>query len=118
MLTSLVLPDGSQYTFTYDTGNTPTHLGDLVGITLPTGGQVSFTYPVTPQPIGPYLTSATFGGGTWTFTYGSTTTMLSPSRYDAASNTNVSDKTVFTPVFGDPHLATVQYYSGSSDLLP
>jgi len=68
--------------------------------------------------VSPYVTSTTFGGGTWTFTYsGNTITLLSPSHYDAPSNTYISDKTVFTTVYADPHLVTAQYYSGPSNLL-
>ena len=125
-LTSLVLPDGSQYSFTYDTGNTPTHLGDLIGITLPTGGQVSFTHvPGDSYQVqfGGWVTSASFGGGTWNFNYvpnGSfqtITTLTEPPRYDSVSKANVSDTIVFTTVPYDPHLQTAQYYSGSSTLL-
>ena len=37
---SIRLPDGSSYSFTYDSGN----YGELTSMTLPTGGVVSFTY--------------------------------------------------------------------------
>src|SRR5437016_9361120 len=57
---SLVLPNGTQCTFTYDTGSTGTHYAVLTGVTLPTGGTV------TPASD---LSSATFGGGTWAFNY-------------------------------------------------
>ena len=39
---SISLPDGSMYSFTYDSGTSPGHYGELTSMTLPTGGLVSF----------------------------------------------------------------------------
>jgi hypothetical protein len=124
-LTSLVLPDKSQYTFTYDTGSTPNHLGDLLTMTLPTGGEVSYTY-VMPDNVNyaGSVTSATFGGGTWSLTYtlnsslATTTTLLAPPRYDSPTKSYISDQTKFTTEpEQNPFLASVQYYTGTSNLL-
>jgi YD repeat-containing protein len=41
---SLTLPDGSTYTFNYDTGTSSGYYGELTSMTLPTGGTVSFGY--------------------------------------------------------------------------
>jgi YD repeat-containing protein len=41
---SLVLPDGSTYTFNYDSGTVSGYYGELTSMTLPTGGTVEFTY--------------------------------------------------------------------------
>lgn len=123
--TTLTLPDGTSYSFTYDTGTSGNHWGSLLSVTLPTGGTVSFTYtsvaPGTPLRV----QSVTFGGGTWNLSYAlnspssgqTTTTVFAPLRYDSASGTNVSDKAVFTSVPSYPHLKTAQYYSGFSTLL-
>ncbi|MBB5061442.1 RHS repeat-associated protein [Granulicella aggregans] len=44
-LQSLAMPDGvSSYSFTYDTGTTHGHYGQLLSMTLPTGGTVSYSY--------------------------------------------------------------------------
>src|SRR5258708_1629416 len=122
---SLVLPDGTHYSFSYDTGTSGTHLGGLTGVTLPTGGQLQFGYTYSPTSC--YcLTSATFEGGTWQFgrvlngnSTQTTTTVTGPSRYDAVSKSYVNDKTVYTSVLGSlpPHIQTIQRYSGPSTLL-
>ena len=128
LITSLTLPDGTQYGFSYD----PTHNYVLNGVTLPTGGTMSFTYGSAFYNTLPQLLSATFNGGTWTFTHtrtGSapsyliTSTATSPPRYDAPSQSYISDKSIYTSTAwggntADPfYLANVQYYSGTSTLL-
>lgn len=125
VMTSLTLPDGSQYLFSYDSANEYV----LSGVTLPTGGQMSFTYSAG---LTPPLTSATVNGGTWTFNktstvsngfYIVTTTVMNPSRYDVASQTYVSDKTIYTsnPWSGNTainyYLGQAQLFSGTSTLL-
>jgi len=134
-ISSLVLPDGTQYSFSYDTGTSGTHLGGLTSVTLPTRGQLQFSYAA---PTGCYwlygfnrtcapLASATFEGGTWqlgSVTSGTgngtqtTVTVTSPPRYDAVSKSYVNDKTVYTSVPGSapPHIQTIQHYSGPSSL--
>jgi hypothetical protein len=118
-LSTISLPDNTQYSFTYDNGTTGNHYGTLTGITLPTGGAVSFSVPGTSRTV-------SYGGNTWTISsavntpsYGqSTITVLSPPRYDSASKTNISDQAVFVtvPAFL-PYVETAKYYSGSSTLL-
>jgi hypothetical protein len=41
---SITLPDGSSYSFTYDSGTASGNYGELESITLPTGGTISLTY--------------------------------------------------------------------------
>lgn len=41
---SIQLPDGSAYSFTYDSGISPGNYGELTSITLPTGGVIQYTY--------------------------------------------------------------------------
>ncbi len=43
-VSSIGLPDGSSYSFTYDSGTASGNYGELQSITLPTGGTVSFSY--------------------------------------------------------------------------
>lgn len=125
-LTNVALPDGTQYSFSYDTGTTGTHLGGLLSVTLPASGVISFTYVgVTGGSSLPYrVGTAAFAGGTWNLSYAyntstgvTTTTVTSPLRHDSASNTNVTDQAIFTSVAFNPYIQTAQYYSGSSTLL-
>jgi hypothetical protein len=129
-VSSIVLPDGSQYSFNYDSGTTGTHYGDLTSMTLPSGGTVSYTYTtVLDYWSGQderYVSSATFGGGTWNFQYvvtGSgnnfqtTTTVTSPARKPSASGSTINDTTVYVTYPGTPYVQSVKYYSGSSTLL-
>ncbi len=123
LLTSLALPDGTSCSFSYDTGTTGNHYGNLVGVTLPTGGTISFTYTGFPTS-GLKAATVVFGSGTWSLSYSvnngkNVTTVLAPSRYDSTSHTNVNDQSVFTMVDAYPglYLQTAQYYSGSSTLL-
>jgi len=122
VLTSLILPDTTQYTFTYD----PSHNYVLNGVTLPTGGQISFTYSSTPRYDGiyPQLASATFGGGTWTFNQthsgnAVTTTVTAPPRFDVPSQSYVSDTSIYTggASLTGSSLGEARYYSGSTTLL-
>jgi len=129
VITSIVLPDGTQYGFSYDsTSGYP-----LTGMTLPTGGQVSFVYNPALHDytnLNPQLVSATFEGGTWTFNQTKssapiviTSTVTGPTRYDFTSQANVNDKTIYTSTVwnGIPaypfYLASAQFYSGASTLL-
>jgi RHS repeat-associated protein len=123
LLTSLALPDGTSYSFSYDTGTTGNHYGNLVGVTLPTGGTISFTY-TWGVPATLKAGSVVFGGATWSLSYSvnngkNVTTVLAPSRYDSVSHTNVNDQAVFTMVNEYPglYLQTAQYYSGTSTLV-
>jgi RHS repeat-associated protein len=125
--TSISLEDGTQYVFTYDTGTTGNHQGRLSGVTLPTGGTLAFTYVITDIPIGfatQSVATATFSGGTWNLGYvwnsstgQITTTVMSPLRYDSASKSNISDKTVFTSIPNNTVNLSGQYYAGTSTLL-
>jgi RHS repeat-associated protein len=125
-LTGITLEDGTQYAFTYDTGTTGTHQGRLLGVTLPTGGIISINYVTGALPglASQAVSSVAFAGGTWNLSYSwnsstsqLTTTVISPTRYDSASKTNISDKTVFTSIPGGLGNQTAQYYAGSSTLL-
>ena len=119
-LTSIGLPDGTQYSFIYDTGTTGNHGGSLLSVTLPDGGVISFTYSGSSSTV----TTVTFGGATWNLnrvfdssSRETTTTVMSPLRYDSVSSTNVSDKAVFVSVPNFSYVQTAQYYSGTSTLL-
>jgi RHS repeat-associated protein len=124
----IVLPDGTQYSFNYDTGTSGDHFGALTSVTLPTGGQETFTYSCYDYPT-QYcdLTSATFESGTWNFSYVKglpvgtidSATVTWPARYDSASQKYVTDTTVYTSQgsAGPGRVQSIQRYSGSSTLL-
>ncbi len=121
ILSSISLSNGTQYSFTYDTGTTGTHTGILTAVTLPTGGQVSFGGGAT------YPTSITYAGNTWNLAYNSVgsgqtfqaiTTVTGPPRFDVATQSYLDDNTVYTSVVGgSPAVQEIKYYSGSSTLL-
>ena len=62
---TIQLPDGTSYQFSYDSGATNGHYGDLTVITLPTGGAVTFGYTVFSDSCGNrqrWVTSRVSGG--------------------------------------------------------
>jgi len=75
LVSDITLPDGSQYTFTYEP--TPGFAGDVTGriksVTLPTGGTITYTYSGVNNGITcadgstAGLTRALNPGGTWTY---------------------------------------------------
>jgi RHS repeat-associated protein len=44
VMQSITLPNGTGYTFNYDSGTTPGHYGLLTDVTLPTGATIHYTY--------------------------------------------------------------------------
>ena len=86
--TSLVLPDGTQYQFTYENtvNNSGYKTGRLASVALPTGGSITYTYPTTNSGANngidcadgsaptsaaaggnPSLTRTVTPGGTWNY---------------------------------------------------
>jgi len=68
---SIQLPDGTKYQFSYDSGSTAGHYGELTGVTLPTGGQLSYSYgdfTDASSNENSWLESWSDGTGTWTLT--------------------------------------------------
>jgi len=85
VISSIALPDGRSYQFTYDQGTTQGHYGQITGITLPTGGQVGFSYiNICPgsarMGADRRLTTLSEPGATWTLTYN-----LTPACYTSPS---------------------------------
>ena len=44
VIQSITLPDGSAYKFTYDSGTSAGHYGEMTSMTLPSGGVINFNY--------------------------------------------------------------------------
>lgn len=68
---SIQLPDGSTYSFTYDSGTTSGHYGELTSMTLPSGGVIDFNYTIFEDSFNNdnmWLSSVTKDGGTTTYT--------------------------------------------------
>jgi RHS repeat-associated protein len=114
---SIVLPNGTAWTFAYD------NYGDISQVTLPTGGTIAYTYETAPagecqvgDNLSRYATSRTVnandgaGAHTWQYSFSGVTTVTDP-----LSNQAVHTFTSFgTPIscFGFETLA--QYYQGSN----
>lgn len=67
---SITLPDGSAYSFTYDSGTSSGNFGELESITLPTGGIVDLGYQNyldSYQNVNRWLNSYSGGNGSYTF---------------------------------------------------
>jgi len=127
LLTSITLPDGSEYTFTYE--STPGFSGDYTGrlasVTLPTGGLISYTYPGTNDGIEcsdgstASLTRTVNPGGEWQYTRSGSGTTWSTTISDPSSPTNqtVVNFQSPTPVAGSPtsfYETERQIYQGST----
>ena len=119
-LQSLVLPNGTAWTFQYSTDNN----GDLVQITFPTGGTISYVWNgggsctgllVPPRWLASRTVNANDGTGnhTWSYSYSGPTTVTDPLGNNTVyTNTAESSCSFYT--------TQVQYYQGavlSSNLL-
>ncbi len=86
---SLVLPDGSTYSFTYDS------YGMMTSMTLPTGGQISYGYTNIADyqgNINRWVTSRTVDGQTWSF---------NPAQLPCSAAPCPMQVTVTTPSYSD-----------------
>ena len=83
VVSSVVLPDGTSYTFGYNEGS----YGELTSITLPHGGSVSYTYATAPglsaNPPSRWVQQHAGSDGTTTFAW----TQASTSSYKQAGTT-------------------------------
>jgi RHS repeat-associated protein len=70
VVSEIDLPDGSKYTFTYDSGTTAGHYGLPTSMTLPTGSQISYSWSLRKDATGqPYMwiNSRTTPNGAWNY---------------------------------------------------
>jgi RHS repeat-associated protein len=84
VIQSILLPDGTSYSFKYDCdptvagqsqvcsspGGQPSYYGEMTQMTLPTGGTINYAWQVfsdAHKNKGMWLASRTAGGGTWTY---------------------------------------------------
>jgi len=94
LVSSIVLPDGTSYTFTYET--TPLYpnsvTGRIASVTLPTGGKISYSYSGNANDgvwCGDGTTAAlgrTTPDGAWTYTHSESGTAWTTTITDPQSN--------------------------------
>jgi YD repeat-containing protein len=117
---SIALPDGSSYSFTYDSGTTAGFYGELASMTLRTGGQVQYGYTSFADAYGNtnrWLTSRR-SSGTWSYTPQVLTT-CAPGATGCQQQVIVArpsgDQTVFTFTLNNGAWNTqTQFYSGAA----
>jgi RHS repeat-associated protein len=70
VIQSIGLPDGTSYSFNYDSGTTAGHFGDLISINLPAGGQINYSYITYGynQLNSRWPNTRTSASGVWTYT--------------------------------------------------
>jgi RHS repeat-associated protein len=116
---TITMADGKQYQFTYDSGTTAGHYGELTGITLPTGGQVTYGYTNFSDSGGnhnEWLSSYTAGGGTWSLSPSVSGTC--PSGYVGCQQVTMQkpsgDNVVYTfGINNGAWFGQAQYYTGA-----
>ena len=124
--TSLTLPDGTKYSFTYDSGTTSGHYGLLTSMTLPTGGTINYTYNnFSDAELNPIINRMLYSmatpDGTWTFTPAVTSQCTATVTLCQETITiqkpaivGSSDNTVYTSVINAGiWLTEADYYSGA-----
>jgi len=122
LVSSITLPDTSQYTFTYEQSDTTHYTGRIASVKLPTGSTISYTYTGSNNGIecadgsAAGLTRTTPDSTTaWTYTRSgsipsTTTTVKSPPD----PNTGNQNKTVIS--FYNNYETNRQVYTGTSSL--
>ena len=115
MLAAVVLPDGTEWGFSYDS------LGNVTGIGSPTGGEYFGWAVYGTDPLEGYWTGVTSRGnadGTWTYNISSGGTAGCYGTYSIASITDPTGNDVVYSsgglVFGQPILCETDYYTGSA----
>jgi RHS repeat-associated protein len=114
------LPDGTKYTFGYDSGTTAGHYGLLTSMTLPTGGQITYTWsPYTDSSGSKYIwinTRTTPDSSTaWNYIPNVVTTcgsgQVNCQQLFTVQKPN-GDKTVYTSTLnGGAWASQIQYYN-------
>lgn len=123
---SIALPDGTSYSFGYDSGTTQGHYGQLTSIKLPTGAQITYSYSTFDDSewnvYGKHVTrgvsSRTTPDGIWTYTPSVILQCDQGNQANCQQQMTVtapsSDNTVYTfTLNGGAFPTEVQYYSGA-----
>lgn len=99
VITSIALPDGTSYTFDYDSGTTPGFYGLIKTVTLPTGGQINYTHATFTDSYNNknrWISTRISGGGTWTYTPSVISTCGSSCQHKVIVRAPNSDERSFT----------------------
>jgi len=125
---SITLPDGTSYSFTYDSGTTLGHYGQLTSMRLPTGGLINYTYTnfvdsmyVSASPhihVTRGISSRVTPDGTWTYTPQVVIACTSTSKVNCQQKLTVhkpsGDNAVYTTnINGGAYPIKGEYYSGA-----
>jgi RHS repeat-associated protein len=120
VIQSIALPDGTSYSFNYDTGTTPGNYGELTRVTLSTGGQVNYAYTTFAGACGDddsrWVNSRTSGGGAWSYTPQVVTTCGNPGQQQVTVTSPTNDNIVYTFLRSSRYassLTQIQTYSGA-----
>lgn len=126
LLNAVVLPDGTMWTFNYDS------YGDVTNVGFPTGGSLSYTYEIGPETCSTgtnnstWVTSRTVnandgsGGHTWTYNYqaqGNNLFSVSGATTVTSPDGNATVHTIGPPVSGaicTGYDLETQYFQGSA----
>lgn len=103
------LPDGTSYSFTYESVNGSPTYGLLTNVALPSGGSVSATYANfmdSYQNIYRWVSTRTSGSGTWTYT----PAVIS---YCSTGGTGCKQKVTVTTPAGDDAVHTFTHNNGA-----
>jgi RHS repeat-associated protein len=125
VIQSIALPDGSSYSFGYDSGTTSGHYGQLTSMTIPTGAHITYSYAnfvdsefdVLGKHVTRGISSRTSPDGTWTYTPAvitACTSFLGGCTQQMTVTAPSTDNVVYTTVLNDGAWPIeAQYYSGA-----
>jgi len=129
VIQSLQLPDGTNYSFAYDSGTTPGYYGLLRSMTLPTGGTANYNFTNFADGYGHvyrWINGRSTPDGSWTYVPQLVTTCPAPGYVDCQQQVTVTkplvppnisnpDQTVYTfTLNGGDWPTEVQYYTGTA----
>jgi RHS repeat-associated protein len=128
---SIQLPDGTSYSFTYDSGTTQGHYSEMISMHLPSGGQINYSYASFADSTYftynlPHITrmikTMTTPDGNWTFTPAVVFQCTQPNQTGCQQSLSVAkpsgDRIVYTSnIDGGVFPIKAEYYSTSGTLL-
>ena len=121
---SITLPDGTSYSFEYDSGDEGEHYGLLTSMTLPTGGVITFDYDnftdsSYPAKTSRWVTSRVTPDGTWSYVPDTVTTCTESDEVNCEQKVTVTKPSGDVSVYnfrlnGGAWNSEVKHYTGSS----
>jgi RHS repeat-associated protein len=126
VVSEIDLPDGTKYTFTYDSGTTPGYYGLVKSMTLPTGGTISYSFFNDVDAYGNFFRRISGRGtpdGSWLYTYlfpwghSCTSTQVDCQQRVAVSKPNGDGMTYTFALNGGAWPVQVQYTASGGTLV-